>query len=529
VNESVRLMFDDPVGIPSLYTDEGKISQSLRNFLSNMSHEFRTPLNSTLAISRLLLDRSDGELTEEQEKQVVFIRKAAEDLSNLVNDLLDLAKIDAGKTVVTPKEFSVQEIFSALRGMLKPLLVNESVRLMFDDPVGIPSLYTDEGKISQILRNFLSNAIKFTNQGEIRVSAQRSRDGRSVIFSVADTGIGIDKKDLELIFEEYTQVERKQRGAIKGTGLGLSIAKRLAQMLGGSVGVESTIGAGSTFTATIPINFTERRESAMTEPAVTIDPTKHTVLVIEDDETTQLIYQKFLKQSGFQALPALTINEAQHILMTVKPMAVVLDILIPGEDAWKFLTGFKSASATREIPVVIASVVNDQEKGFALGADDYIIKPVERKVLLNKLRTLSHAVPVEKILVIDDDEVARYIMKGLLAGTKFALLEAADGMAGLEIARTEHPDLIFLDLMMPGMSGFDVLLEMKKSLPLTKIPVIIITSKVLSESERKTLNDQALTAISKENLSRDTVIDTLILTLKRVVADKIAGGENRDA
>ena len=531
-----RELEDTNRGVLALYAelDDKAVSLTRANelktrFLSNMSHEFRTPLNSILALSRILLDRSDGELTEEQEKQVVFIRKAAEDLSTLVNDLLDLAKIDAGKTAVVTKEFSVQEIFSTLRGMLKPLLLNRSIELIFEEPAGIPILYSDEGKVSQILRNFLSNAFKFTEKGEIRVSACMSGDGRSVIFAVADTGIGIDKKDQAWIFEEYTQVARKEKGTLKGTGLGLPIAKRLAEMLGGGVDVRSEPGAGSTFTATIPINFTDRREPVPGVVPAWIDPTKYQVLVIDDDETTQLIYQKYLKQSGFQAVPALTIKEAQHILTTVRPLVVVLDILIPGEDSWKFLADFKSADATWEIPVIIASMINDPDKGFSLGAEDYVVKPVERKWLLNKLRTLSRAKPVEKVLVIDDDEVARYIMKGLLAGTKFTLLEAADGMKGMEIARNEHPDVIFLDLMMPGMSGFEVILEMKKSPGLAEIPVIVLTAKTLDDAERKTLNAQALAVISKESLSGESVINTLTLALTRAKADKNAGGINGNA
>ena len=531
-----RELEDTNRGVLALYAelDDKAVSLTRANelktrFLSNMSHEFRTPFNSILALSRILLDRSDGELTEEQEKQVVFVRKAAEDLSTLVNDLLDLAKIDAGKTAVVTKEFSVQEIFSTLRGMLKPLLLNRSIELIFEEPAGIPILYSDEGKVSQILRNFLSNAFKFTEKGEIRVSACMSGDGRSVIFAVADTGIGIDKIDQAWIFEEYTQVDRKEKGTLKGTGLGLPIAKRLAEMLGGGVDVRSEPGAGSTFTATIPINFTDRRKPVPGVVPARIDPTKYQVLVIDDDETTQLIYQKYLKQSGFQAVPALTIKEAQHILTTVRPLVVVLDIIIPGEDSWKFLADFKSADATREIPVIIASMINDPDKGFSLGAEDYVVKPVERKWLLNKLRTLSHTKPVEKVLVIDDDEVARYIMKGLLAGTKFILLEAADGMKGMEIARNEHPDVIFLDLLMPGMSGFEVLLEMKKSPGLAEIPVIVSTAKTLDETERKTLNALALAVLSKESLSGESVINALTLALTRAKADKNGGGMHGNA
>ena len=232
-------------GVVALYAELDERADHLRRadelkskFLSHMSHEFRTPLNSILALSRLLLSRSDGDLTPEQETQVQFVRKAAENLTELVDDLLDLAKVEAGKTVVTPSEFTAAGLFGALRGMLRPLLVGEVVMLVFEDPIDVPPLDTDEGKVSQILRNFISNAIKFTEQGEVRVWATADDAADTVTFSVRDTGIGIAPSDLDLIFQEFGQVAHRLQRRVKGTGLGLPLAKKLAELLGGKITVQ---------------------------------------------------------------------------------------------------------------------------------------------------------------------------------------------------------------------------------------------------------------------------------------------------
>jgi signal transduction histidine kinase len=253
-----RELEDTNRGVVALYAELDDKADHLRRademksrFLSNMSHEFRTPLNSILALTRLLLDHTDGELSGEQERQVFFIRKSAESLYELVNDLLDLAKVQAGKTTVHRAEFDVKNLFGALRGMLRPLLLNASVNLVFDPPEDIPPVVSDEGKVSQILRNFVSNALKFTERGEVRVDARR--DGGHLIFSVADTGIGIDAADVDRIFQEFTQLESPIQRKVKGTGLGLPLSRKLAELLGGSVSVESSAGIGSTFFLTIPL------------------------------------------------------------------------------------------------------------------------------------------------------------------------------------------------------------------------------------------------------------------------------------
>ena len=259
VNQELQ---DTNRGVVALYAELDERADHLRRadelkskFLSHMSHEFRTPLNSMLALSRLLLAHSDGPLTAEQETQVRFIRKAAENLTELVDDLLDLAKVEAGKIVVVPSPFTVASLFGALRGMLRPLLIGDAVALVFDDPQDVPPLDTDEGKVSQILRNFISNAIKFTEQGEVRVWATADRQADTVSFHVRDTGIGIDPGDIEIIFQEFGQVAHPLQGRVKGTGLGLPLAKKLAELLGGRITVESTPGEGSTFSVTVPRVF----------------------------------------------------------------------------------------------------------------------------------------------------------------------------------------------------------------------------------------------------------------------------------
>src|SRR6185369_4267321 len=298
-----RELEDTNRGVVALYAELDEKADHLRRaddmkskFLSNMSHEFRTPLNSIRALSRLLIDRTDGELNDEQSKQVGFIAKAAEDLTELVNDLLDLAKIEAGKTEVRPVEFSVANLFSALRGMLRPLLVSEDVKLVFDDVPATLVMYNDEGKVSQILRNFISNAIKFTEKGEVRVSASLNEDGRTATLSVTDTGVGIRQEDQGLIFEEFTQVPNKLQGRVKGTGLGLPLCRRLARLMNGEVGVQSELGVGSTFSTTLPLHFDERGASAVVNVVedLKVDPLMVQVLVVEDEPETQFIYEKLL-------------------------------------------------------------------------------------------------------------------------------------------------------------------------------------------------------------------------------------------
>jgi signal transduction histidine kinase/DNA-binding response OmpR family regulator len=501
-------------GVMALYAELDEKADHLRRademksrFLSNMSHEFRTPLNSILGLTRLLLDFTDGPLASEQEKQVYFIRKSAEDLLELVNDLLDLAKIEAGKIVIQPVEFELPNLFSALRGMLRPLLLNSSLNLIFEEPVGLPALYTDEGKVSQILRNFISNALKFTEQGEIRVSAELGDTGDTVIFSVADTGIGIAPEDQPRIFEEFTQLEHPLQKRVKGTGLGLPLCRKLATLLGGSVSVQSELGVGSTFWLEIPIRYEESPIPVGATPeAWSPDPGRLPVLIVEDEIQTQFLYEKYLKDSRFQPIPVRSIRQAQQMMGQIQPAVILLDIILIGEDSWGWLAKLKNDETTRHIPVLMVTKVEDQHKGLALGADAYCLKPIERHELLAQLNRLTSQEPKPNLLIIDDEERFRYLLKKLLAETPYFIHEAANGAEGLYRACQEQPQLIFLDLNMPGMNGFELLAELKTN-PITQIiPVVILTSKVLTEEEQQRLEALAQGILSKETLSSSEII-----------------------
>jgi signal transduction histidine kinase len=323
-----RELEDTNRGVLALYAELDEKAGHLRRadelkskLLSNLSHEFRTPVSAILAISRILLDRLDGGLTTEQERQVSLIRHAAETLSDLVTDWLDSARVDAGKSVIRPVSFNLAELFAALRGMLRPLLLDQSVSLVFEDPDGLPTIYGDEGKISQIVRNFISNALKFTERGEVRVRAVAADGGRRVRISVADTGIGIAPEHIETIFDEFSQIDHPVQRKVRGTGLGLSLSRKLATLLGGRICVESTLGVGSTFTLEVPVTCERTPASSLQPPAaaeVAIEDNpadrQPLVLVVEDHDAWRetlgtmlrgMHYRVVLTGSGGEALASL--------------------------------------------------------------------------------------------------------------------------------------------------------------------------------------------------------------------------------
>jgi signal transduction histidine kinase len=394
-------------GVVALYAELDEKAEQLKRadvlktrFFSQMSHEFRTPVNSILALTRLLLDRVDGELTDEQEKQVGFIRQAAQELGDLVSDLLDLVKVEAGYSVVRPGPLHVPVLFNTLRAMFRPLAANPAVALVIEDPPPLPALLTDESKVAQILRNFISNALKFTERGEVRVAAAPAPDGRHVRFSVADTGIGIAPADQERIFEEFGQLENPIQKRVRGTGLGLALSRRLAQLLGGTLSLDSAPGRGSTFALHLP-------------------------------------------------------------LITAEAPAV------PG--------------------------------------------------------TASTAARPRRILIVDDDEIARYVLKGHLAGQRAVILEATDGRQGLRLAQAEAPDFIFLDLVMPGLDGRAVLEQLAANPATRGIPVLILTSQVLDAGERRWLEERAAVVLSKDFSAQAGAAEVISAALEKAAGKHGSG------
>jgi signal transduction histidine kinase/ActR/RegA family two-component response regulator len=348
-------------GVVALYAELDEKAEHLRRademkskFLSNMTHEFQTPLNSVLALTRLLLERADGDLTEEQEKQVLFIRQATQDLSELVADLLDIAKVEAGKVTVRPTSFSVNDLFGALRGLMRPLQTNDAVSLVFDAHEHNVRLFTDEGKLSQILRNYVSNALKFTERGEVQVTAQLIGDG-TMQFEVRDTGIGISPQDQERLFHEFGQVPNRLQSKVRGTGLGLSLSKRLAELLGGAVGVRSSVGAGSTFWVRIPMTAPgfERDETTIaTAPA---RPGSPVALVVDDEQTARYLLRHALSEIGCTVIEAVNGESGLRRASADRPDVIFLDLRMPDMLGTETLARLKRNPSTAGIPVIIVT------------------------------------------------------------------------------------------------------------------------------------------------------------------------------
>jgi signal transduction histidine kinase len=391
-----RELEDTNRGVVALYAELDARADHLRRadesksrFLSNMSHEFRTPLSSIRALSKLLLERIDGELTEEQEKQVRFIRKAAEDLSETVDDLLDLAKIEAGKIEVRPEEFEVDTLFSALRGMLRPLSATGAVELVFDSCEGLPPIRTDEAKVAQVLRNFVSNALKFTERGEVRVSASYDEARRLITFSVRDTGIGIAPEHQQVVFEEFGQVENRLQQYVKGTGLGLPLCRKLCKLLGGDVSLESAVGSGSTFSATIPAYYgddfdvgTHGNTSGDTRPAV---------LIVAGSPIERLDCEAALRQTPYRAMVAATLDEASRVLSRTQPAAVLLAVRPTPDEAMVWLAALRAQAATRSTPIIVLGDDEDRGESAALGAAAFIVRPVSGNEISGVLKIVSNA------------------------------------------------------------------------------------------------------------------------------------------
>lgn len=377
-------------GVVALYAELDEQAEQLRRaselksrFLSNMSHEFRTPLNSIMALSRLLLDRVDGTLTEEQNRQVEFIRSSAASLTELVNDLLDIAKVEAGKTELRVVEFTVGDLFGGLRGALRPLRVGDAVELVFEEPKDIVPIRADEGKVAQILRNFVSNALKFTERGEVRVSA-RMRGPDTVLFSVRDTGLGIAPEHHLTIFQEFSQVDNPLQGRIKGTGLGLPLSKKFAELLGGEIYVESEPGEGSTFFLALPIGSPLSGEE---EPAAPTGRAKR-VLVVDDDSTFRYVFRQMLADTGYEIVEAIDGAEGIERIAEIQPEVIFLDLYMPRRDGFSVLQEITRDTKERKptVIVVTSSILGPVERARLAAADAVISKEeLSRKTVLSLL------------------------------------------------------------------------------------------------------------------------------------------------
>ncbi|HEY1805851.1 MAG TPA: ATP-binding protein [Terracidiphilus sp.] len=502
-----RELEDTNRGVVALYAELDERADYLRRaselktkFLSNVSHEFRTPLNSIISLARMLMDRMDGDLTPEQSKQVNYIESSARDLQDMVNDLLDLAKVEAGKIRIRSKRFEVHELFSALKGMLKPLLAhNTSVDLVFEDAPELPPLRTDEGKVSQILRNLISNALKFTPHGKVTVSAQ-TLDNRDILFTVADTGIGIAAEHHESIFREFSQVENPLQERYRGTGLGLPLCRNLALLLGGTIWLESELGKGSTFFVRLPAVYVGELNRPNDQPMPPA-PEFHRspVLILEDDEETGHLLETYLRDTEFQAILSSTVAQSEVWIARHTPAAMVADIMIGDDQSWAFIARLRERLP--ELPIIITSIHNEPQIALARGGNIFLPKPIAPEVFVRELRRLTSNIGTRQVLLVDDNEVSRYILRDLLNQSWLDIREASSGNEALSMLGEKLPDAVILDLLMPDLSGFEILRRLRAQQATQHLPVLIYTSKVLSEAEKALLDSWAVRIIRKEDTS----------------------------
>jgi signal transduction histidine kinase/CheY-like chemotaxis protein len=528
-----RELEDTNRGVVALYAELDERADYLRrasdlktSFLSNISHEFRTPLNSIMSLARILLDRLDGDLTGDQETQVGFILESAKTLSEMVNDLLDLAKVEAGKVRIRVKTFEVMELFSALKGMLKPLLAdNSSVDLVFVEGSNLPPLRTDEGKVSQILRNFISNAIKFTPQGEIKISAELRGSG-SVLFEVTDTGIGIPPEHLETVFQEFSQIENPLQERYSGTGLGLPLCRKMALLLGGKVWVTSELGRGSSFFVELPVVYKGEADVAGSrEEMPAPEFSRPTVLLIAPDAQAFSLTDPVFKTSEFQLIHVESLERAETWLQRHQPRAVVLDIEGLGNPGWDFLRFFpKPEDPAEQIPVIAIAAPMDSTQALDSGAALAVSKPLEAASLLQDVRRVTRQEKPKKLLLVDDNDLSLYILRELLDRPWLNLVEAHNGQEALDIIDREQPDAVILDLVMPGMGGFEVLQKLRDQEQTRRLPVIVYTSKLLTGEEKKRLTDLAAGLIAKSDVTTSLSPESLLRSLAKM---DIAGPEGK--
>ena len=503
-----RELEDTNRGVVALYAELDERADYLRRaselktkFLSNVSHEFRTPLNSIISLARLLMSGMDGTLGTEQLKQIRFIESSARDLQEMVNDLLDLAKVEAGKTRIRTKRVEVQELFSALKGMLKPLLAdNTSVDLVFEESSDLPSLHTDEGKVSQILRNLISNALKFTPRGRVLICA-RMVDDDQVLFTVADTGIGIPREHHETIFREFSQIENPLQDRHRGTGLGLPLCRNLAMLLGGRLWLESEEGKGSTFYVQIPavyVGESVRPDQSNELPAPEFHRTP--VLFLEDNLETAHLLESFVRNSEFQPILASNVPQADVWTSRHKPGALVSDIYIGDDQAWGFLARMREKWP--DLPIIVTSIYEEASAAMNAGVNAFLPKPLDQQILLRELRRLTMQFGTKRLLLVDDNDVSRYILRELLDQPWLEISEASNGTEATKQLTENRPDGLILDLLMPDISGFDILRQIRADKVTENLPVLVYTSKPLSEGERALIESMRARIIRKEDVSR---------------------------
>jgi signal transduction histidine kinase/DNA-binding response OmpR family regulator len=494
-------------------------SRTKSTFLANMSHELRTPLNAIIGYSEMLQEDAHDAGQDDLVPDLDKILTSGRYLLELINGVLDLSKIEAGKMEVFLESFEVPDLVESVATTIQPLIQKNRNSLELADSDGLGSMHSDLTKLRQVLFNLLSNASKFTEGGTIRLEAQRlsEADGDWLTFTVTDTGIGMAPEQISKIFEAFSQAEASTTREYGGTGLGLSITREFCEMLGGTIRVASEVGQGSTFTVRLPAEAPVGTEStAQDEAQVEVEPEaapgqeaagSRTVLMIDDDAVARDLVGRFLRREGFAVIPASSGEEGLRLARERRPDVITLDVVMPGMDGWTVLSELHADPELADIPVILLTMTDDRNLGYALGASEFLTKPVDWKRLGAALQRYAGGDSSPRALVVDDDPAARDMLRRGLERAGWCVDEAENGRVGLERVAATAPRLILLDLMMPEMDGFEFLDEFRRNAAWGSIPVLVITAKELTNEDRSRLKGGVARILQKGSLSREQLLD----------------------
>lgn len=504
-----------------------RANRAKSDFLATMSHELRTPLNAVIGYSEMLYEEAEASGYNGLTQDIQKINTAGKHLLSLINDILDLSKIEAGKMQLNLDTFDVRTLILEVLATAQPLISKNANQLETILPPVLGEMHADSTKVRQVLFNLLSNASKFTSHGRITFAAElvESHDiapsGRPippsvngvppyVLLTILDTGIGMTAEQIERLFQPFTQADSSTTRRYGGTGLGLAITRHFCRMMGGEVIVESEVNAGSVFSVWLPLDA--RSQDAYHPPAAPYmtapspaSPGQCTVLIIDDDPTIRDILFRFLTREGFRAVTAADGPEGLRLAVDLLPNAITLDVLMPGMDGWAVLREIKTNPKTAAIPVIMLSILDDYDLGYTLGVAEYLTKPVDRERLLSILNQYRLEMS-NKILVIEDDFETREIMHRLLEKEGYEVWEAENGNQGLDKLAAQTPALILLDLMMPGMDGFEFVTQLRQREAWRSIPVIVVTAKELTAEDHLLLNGYVEKVLQKGAYQRETLL-----------------------
>lgn len=488
------------------------------SFLANMSHELRTPMNAILGYSEMLMEEAEDIGQDDFIPDLKKINQAGSHLLALINDVLDLSKIESGRMESFAENIVVDSLIDQVVGTTQPLMAKNKNQLTIERVGELGSVRQDMTKLRQALLNLLSNAAKFTHEGTVTLRAERAHAGGGewLVLAVSDTGIGIPEDKLEHVFEEFSQADASTTREYGGTGLGLTISRRFCQMLGGDLTVASRAGEGSTFTIRVPVQLEGADAEAPVEvapvtteaqlEAIAVTGAGRTVLVIDDDPESREIVEHFLRKDGFEVATAGGGEEGLRLAHKLRPAAITLDVMMPDMDGWSVLRALKADPVLRDVPVVMLTMVDDKGKGYSLGATDYLTKPVDRAQLHAALARYHISGEPGRVLLVEDDRPTREMVARALSKAGWQVSQAGNGREALDRMAQEKPGLILLDLMMPVMDGFDFLLEMRAQPEWQDIPVIVLTAKDLTDEDRRILSGRVEQIVAKGAGSNEQVV-----------------------